>query len=61
MLGGVLTGTLGWRWVFFINIPINLVVLAGSRVLAEGERITGKLDTPGALIGTGTVVALTYG
>ncbi|MCI0755504.1 MFS transporter [Teichococcus vastitatis] len=61
LLGGVLTGTLGWRWVFFINIPIGLVVLAGSRVLAEGERNTGKLDTPGAITGTGAVVALTYG
>jgi MFS family permease len=57
----VLTGTLGWRWVFFINIPISFAVLAGSGVLAEGERNGGRLDMPGALTGTGAVVALTYG
>ena len=61
LLGGVLTGTLGWQWVFFINIPIGLAVLAGSGVLAEGERNAGRLDTPGALTGTGAMVALTYG
>src|SRR5918993_293553 len=34
LLGGALTGLLDWRWVFFINIPIGLAVLAGTGAMA---------------------------
>ena len=61
LVGGVLTGLLSWRWVFFINVPIGLAVLAGTRTLIEGQRNTGRLDTPSALVGTIAMVALTYG
>ncbi|GAB3552955.1 MFS transporter [Arthrobacter tumbae] len=60
LLGGVLAGTLGWRWVFFINIPIGLLVLLGSRTLVAAERHTGQLGAPGAVLGTGGMVALVY-
>jgi hypothetical protein len=36
-----------------------MAMLAGTKVLAEGQRKTEKLDTIGAVIGTGAVVALT--
>src|SRR5688500_11202557 len=61
LLGGILTGLLSWRWVFFINVPIGLAVLAGSRVLAAGQSSSASLDTPGAVTGTGAMVALAYG
>ncbi|MEV0222446.1 MFS transporter [Streptomyces sp. NPDC050704] len=61
LLGGVLTDLLDWRFVFFVNIPIGLVVLAGTRTLVEAERHPGRLDIPGAITGTGGLLALVYG
>jgi EmrB/QacA subfamily drug resistance transporter len=60
VLGGVLTDLLDWRWVFFINVPIGLLVLAGSRTLVAAERHTGRLGTLGAILGTSGMVALVY-
>lgn len=61
LLGGTLTDLLDWRWVFFVNIPIGLAVLAGTRTLVEARRHPGRLDVPGAITGTGGLIALVYG
>ena len=51
LIGGILTSTLGWRWIFLINIPVGLVacglVLASGRA-ADGGARTGSLDIAGA-------------
>jgi EmrB/QacA subfamily drug resistance transporter len=62
LAGGVLTTYASWRWVFFVNVPIGIVVaLMAPRFLAESERHTGRFDLPGAITGTGGLVALVYG
>ncbi|MEV0742559.1 MFS transporter [Streptomyces sp. NPDC050549] len=60
LLGGTLTDALSWRWVFFVNIPVGLAVLAGTKTLVEAERHPGRLDVPGAITGTGGLIALVY-
>ena len=37
-LGGVLSEGPGWRWVFFVNIPVCLLALGASFVLHRGAK-----------------------
>ncbi len=60
LAGGVLTDLIGWRWVFFINVPVGLFVLVGSRTLMEAELHNGRLDLLGALTSVGGMSAVVY-
>jgi EmrB/QacA subfamily drug resistance transporter len=60
--GGLLTSYAGWRWVFFVNVPIGLVlVLLVPWVLGESERVRGGFDLAGAITGCVGLGALVYG
>jgi EmrB/QacA subfamily drug resistance transporter len=60
-LGGVLTEYASWPWVFFINVPLALVVLAMSpAVLPAGARTRGSIDFVGAVTVTAGLAALVY-
>lgn len=63
LVGGALTSGPGWRWAFFVNVPIGIAV-AGA-VIALIPRRPGsrsdRVDVVGALSGTGAVAALIYG
>ncbi|MGY1833119.1 MFS transporter [Geodermatophilus sp. SYSU D01180] len=65
LFGGALTSALGWRAVFFINVPIGVAVVLGTlRAVARGASQTGalrRLDVPGALTLVGGLLALVSG
>jgi EmrB/QacA subfamily drug resistance transporter len=67
LVGGLLTDTLGWRWVFFVNVPVALLALyAIARYVPAGERQRhAHVDYVGAaLLSLGVVpllLALTWG
>jgi EmrB/QacA subfamily drug resistance transporter len=60
VLGGLLTTWLGWRWVFFINLPIGLTVMIMLfKILPESKRLRIPIDIPGSILvtlGLGTMV-----
>ncbi|MCP3818436.1 MFS transporter [Streptomyces sp. A3M-1-3] len=62
LAGGMLVEWLDWRWVFFVNVPIGLlIVLATPRWIRESERHPGRFDFAGALTSTLGMVLLVYG
>ncbi len=61
-LGGLLVSALGWRWVFFVNIPVGLLVLVLTFLLVPDLR-TGRahrLDLPGVLLSTAALTCVTF-
>jgi EmrB/QacA subfamily drug resistance transporter len=64
LLGGVLTDSLSWHWIFLVNVPIGIVVcLLCLRLLpaAHGApAASGRVDVPGALTVTAALMVATY-
>ncbi|MFI6515271.1 DHA2 family efflux MFS transporter permease subunit [Spirillospora sp. NPDC050679] len=63
VLGGFLVAGWGWRWIFFVNVPLVLVALLMTwRWFPRdgGPRDTAALDTVGAVLLPASVVALLY-
>ncbi len=62
LLGGVITTALGWRYIFFINIPIGIVATAlGLRLLPRIERRPARFDAPGFLTFSVALALICYG
>jgi MFS family permease len=53
LAGGLLTQSLDWHWIFFVNVPIGVVTfLLGSALIAENEGIglKGGIDVLGSIL-----------
>ena len=60
--GGLLVQFASWRWVFFVNVPIGLLVaFMATRVLPESDRRRGRFDLPGAITASLGLALLVYG
>jgi EmrB/QacA subfamily drug resistance transporter len=64
VLGGILTSSLGWEWVFFINVPVGLIAAAGVlRIVPSAAPVAAgkRLDVLGAVTAVAGLVVLLYG
>ena len=63
ILGGVLTDVLSWRWAFFINVAVAVIVLSVAPAVLRENRAEDRprLDLPGALTVTLGLLAIVYG
>jgi EmrB/QacA subfamily drug resistance transporter len=62
-LGGVLSEGPGWRWVFFVNLPVCAIDLVAAFRLVPGEKHRARLanfDALGAILGTAGMLLLIY-
>jgi len=63
LLGGIITDTLSWHWIFLVNIPIGAAVFALSRSVlpdGRGQAPTGRLDVTGAVTVTASLMLAVY-
>jgi EmrB/QacA subfamily drug resistance transporter len=62
LAGGMLTEWLDWRWVFFVNAPIGvLIVVLTPLYISESAKHPGRFDISGALTSTLGMASLVYG
>ncbi len=62
LLGGILTSYVSWRWVFFVNVPIGLMVAGlAPFALAKTSQVRGRLDIPGVITSAAGLALLVYG
>jgi EmrB/QacA subfamily drug resistance transporter len=63
LMGGILTKYLGWEWIFFVNVPVGIGVLALTVALVAESRIDvarRQYDVAGALAVTSGLALLVY-
>lgn len=62
LLGGVLVQAVSWRWVFFVNVPIAIIVaVLAPRFIPAAARVRDRLDLPGALTSSTGLALIVFG
>ncbi|QIP85182.1 MFS transporter [Streptomyces sp. Tu 2975] len=61
LIGGSLTEHISWQWIFWLNVPIGLLLLPLARLrLSESYAPDARLDIPGTLLVSGGLFGIVY-
>jgi EmrB/QacA subfamily drug resistance transporter len=63
VVGGWLVTDFGWRWIFFVNVPVGIVALVGGAIVMPNLKLNRRhrLDWIGTLLATAGLFLITYG
>jgi EmrB/QacA subfamily drug resistance transporter len=63
LMGGIITQEIGWRWIFFVNVPIGAIVLLATPFVLAASRPDAErrgFDIPGAVAVTTSLLLLVF-
>ena len=62
-LGGLLVTVFDWRWIFYVNLPIGVIVLLITPMIIPDLRLgrRHRIDIPGVLLASAGLLAICYG
>jgi EmrB/QacA subfamily drug resistance transporter len=63
IIGGALITRLDWRWIFYVNLPLGVLVLVLALAIIPGSRrpVRHRFDTFGVLLASGALFCLAFG
>jgi EmrB/QacA subfamily drug resistance transporter len=61
VIGGAITEGASWQWIFWINVPVGILLLPVVALVRESTGGAGKLDPIGVLLATAGLFGVTFG
>jgi len=61
VIGGAVTDAASWQWIFWINVPVGIVVLPLLLLTRESRSGAGRLDPVGVILATAGLFGIVFG